>query len=158
LEGVLKKHIDEDENLTIQSEEIADEDTNEETIITTIQHDFSIKPFLTKNIFFVSIAVAKYKNCFGKDKPPNYGDDCILQYFLLHTIVKMIPIQNAQVEHTSWFYTVFTSLYGMETKFQMNEFKYCLFAFWKHYQLLQCEHKNFDMWNQFFQKIAPSHV
>ena len=102
----------------------------------------------------MSLPVKEYKTVSGEDKPTDFGNERILQHFLLHTIVRTISIENTQVQHVSWFYTVFTMLHGAETKFQMDEFKYCLFAFWKRYQLLQSEHKSFDMWNKFFQKIT----
>jgi len=148
-----KKHTsseDEDNDSTIARKDTTDEESNQETSITTIQGDFSIQTFLSKNVFYVSIAVAKYKKRFGTNKPPDFGDNHILQYFLPHTTVETMLSPNAQVERNSWFYTVFKTLYGAATRFELNEFRYCLFAFWKRYQLLHNDHKSFDMWNQYF--------
>ena len=149
---------DEDKDLTMTSEDNTDEHRNQGTTITILPDDFSIEPFLSKNEFWMSINFDEYNKRFGMNRPADFGDDCILQYFLPHTVVGAIPTPKAQLVHNSWFYTVFTTLYGAETKFEMSEIRNCLFAFWKRYPLLHDDHESFDMWDQYFQKVSPTNT
>jgi len=162
--GSLLGHIEEMVWKKCQPEQdTSDEDTEELHHDEDIAHTnspFLIEQFDSDNTFMVSLASSKNKNLFDKTTPFRFGNEFILQYALPHTSVKNICNSEEEDENTSWFHTVFTNLYGNNTKFQMNEFKNCLFAFWQRYGLIHPEHKILQMWNQFFQKIttlqAPS--
>jgi len=107
---------DQDNKSNAGSEE--DEELDDDNNLDDLNHTntkFSMEQFQTNNTFFMSLPVSEHNNLVGKGKPPQFGNECILQYDLPHTTVKNICIPEPQLENTSWFYTVFTKLYGDNT-------------------------------------------
>jgi len=129
IEEIVWKKCQPDHDTSDEDNEELDDNGN----IADLNHmniEFLIERFKIKNKFMVSLPSSEHKDLIDKTKPIQFGNESILQYALPHTAVKNICIPEAQHENTLWFYAVFTNLYGHNTKFQMDEFKNCLFAFW----------------------------